>query len=348
MLNHPNYKSIGFQAALLVSSLFLAITALAAPQETTIRLATLAPRGTSYVQSLQAMREKWRQAPGGGIKLIIYPDGTMGSEADMVRRMRVGQIQAAMLTVGGLSEIDPSVSALQNMPMVYRSLDEAEYVRTRMQPDLEKRLADKGFVVLFWGDAGWVRFFSRAPAYTPEDFKRMKVFVTAGDNNEVEIMKAVGYKPVALEWTDTLISLQTGLIDAVPAPPFLALAGQYNTVTHHMLELDWAPLIGATVITKKAWDVLPPEARDVMRSAAAEAGRQIQARSREESNESVAAMQKRGLQVHTMTPLAETEWRKFAESIYPRIRGKMVPADMFDEVQRLLAEYRAARDKGKS
>jgi TRAP-type C4-dicarboxylate transport system substrate-binding protein len=217
-----------------------------------------------------------------------------------------------------------------------------------MEPDLEKRLADKGFVVLFWGDAGWVRFFSKAPAYTPEDFKKMKVFVTAGDNNEVEIMKAAGYKPVALEWTDTLISLQTGLIDAVPAPPFLALAGQYNTVTRHMLEVDWVPLVGATVITKKAWDALSVEARDVMRTAAAEAGQQIQARSREESNESVAAMQKRGLQIHTMTPEMEAKWCRLAESVYPKIRGKMVPADMFDEVQRLLAEYRAEHNKGQS
>jgi TRAP-type transport system periplasmic protein len=340
------FKSMALFATLVGLSLFAGAIALQAQQQTTLRLATLAPRGTSYVESLTAMGEKWRQAPGGGIKLIIYPDGTMGTEADMVRRMRIGQIQAALLTADGLSEIDPSVSVLQKMPMVYRSLDEAEYIRVQMQPEIEKRLAAKGFVALNWGDAGWVRFFSTNPASTPDEYKKLKIFVTADDNDEIEIMKAAGYKPVALEWSDALVSLQTGLINAVPVTPFLALAGQYNTVTHHMLEINWAPLIGGMVITKQAWDSLPEPTRNAMRDAAVEAGKQIQARSRQESDEAVAAMQKRGLQVHALTPEAEAEWVKLAETVYPQIRGKMVPEDIFDEVQRLLAQYRAKSGKG--
>jgi TRAP-type C4-dicarboxylate transport system substrate-binding protein len=316
-------------------------------QQVTIRLATLAPRGTSYVESLTAMGEKLRQAPGGGAKLIIYPDGTMGTEADMVRRMRIGQIQAALLTVTGLSEIDPSVGVLQKMPMVYRSLDEAVYIRGQMQSRIEKKLADKGFVVLNWGDAGWVRFFTTVPASTPEDFKKLKIFVTADDHDQVEIMKAAGYKPVPLEWSDALVSLQTGMIDAVPATPFLALAGQYYTVTHHMLEVNWVPLIGGMVITKQALDSIPPQIRDVLREAAVESGKLIQARSRLESDQAVAAMQKRGLQVHAVPPEIEAAWIKFAENIYPRIRGKMVPEEDYDELQRLLAQYRAKQGKQK-
>jgi TRAP-type C4-dicarboxylate transport system substrate-binding protein len=215
-----------------------------------------------------------------------------------------------------------------------------------MQPDIEKRLADKGFIALYWGDAGWVRFFSTVPALTPDDYKKLKVFSTADDNDEIEIMKAAGYKPVALEWSDALVSLQTGLINVVPVTPFLALAGQFNTVTHHMLEINWAPLIGGMVITKQAWDALPTQTRNAMRDAAIEAGKQIQSRSRQESDEAVTAMQKRGLQVHPLTPEAEMEWRRLLDTVYPRIRGKMVPEDIFDEVQRLLVQYRAKNDKG--
>lgn len=346
MRNRTVSVSRGLLAVLAGLTLFAETSPLPAQQQTTIRLATLAPRGTSYVGSLTAMGEKWRQAPSGGAKLIIYPDGTMGTEADMVRRMRVGQIQAALLTADGLSEIDPSVGVLQKMPMVYRSLDEAEYIRMQMQPKIEKRLADKGFIALNWGDAGWVRFFSTVPASTPDEFKKLKVFVTADDHDQIEIMKAVGYKPVPLEWSDALVSLQTGLINVVPVTPFLALSGQYNTVTHHMLELNWAPLIGGMVITKQAWDSLPPQARNAMRDAAVEAGKQIQARSRQESDEAVAAMQKRGLQVHLVTPGVEAEWHKLAETVYPRIRGKMVPEDIYDEVQSLLVQYRAKQGKG--
>ncbi|MBI4026004.1 MAG: TRAP transporter substrate-binding protein DctP, partial [Verrucomicrobia bacterium] len=176
----------------------------AAEGQARVKLATLAPRGTSFHQTLQTMGEKWRQSPGGGVALTIYPDGTMGGEANMVRKMRAGQIQAAMLSVGGLSEIEDSVRALQNMPMMFHSLEEVDYVREKLQPALEKKFLEKGFVILFWGDAGWVRFFSRHPAVRPDDFKKLKMFAWSGDNNQIDIMKSAGYHPVPLEYTDTL------------------------------------------------------------------------------------------------------------------------------------------------
>ena len=109
-----------------------------------VRLGTLAPKGSSYHQILLSMAEKWRQAPGGGVSLTIFSDGSMGGEADMVRRMRVGQIQSGLLTVVGLSAIDPSVSALQDMPMMFHSLDEVDYVRQKLSPTIEKKVIGKG------------------------------------------------------------------------------------------------------------------------------------------------------------------------------------------------------------
>ncbi len=310
-----------------------------------VKLATLAPKDTSLHQALQEMGEKWRQATGGGVALTIYTDGTVGGEADMVRKMRIGKIQSAMLTVVGLSEIDPSVTALQKMPMVFRSLDEVDYVRGKLTPNLERRFLEKGFIVLFWGDVGWVRFFTKKPVIGPQDLKKMKVFVWAGDNPQVDLMTAAGYQPVSLETNDILPGLQTGLISAIPTVPLIALAGQFYGPCPHMLELNWAPLVGGTVITKSAWDSIPSAGREALRKAAVEAGDQIKARSRAESEQSVKAMKKRGLVVHPVPPEIEREWRKAAEETYPKIRGKMVPADMFDEVQRLLQEYRKSGRK---
>lgn len=307
-----------------------------------IRLATLAPKDTSFHKSLQAMGEKWRLASNGSVNLTIYTDGTMGGEADMVRRMRVGQIQAAMLTVGGLSQIDDAVGGLQNTPMMFRSLAELDYVHEHLRPMLEKRFLDKGFVVLFWGDAGWVRFFSKQAALHPADMKKKRMFVGTGDVRTSDIIKAVGLNPVPLEQTDILTGLQTGLIDVVPSVPFYALAGQFYGPAPHMLEVNWAPLVGGTLITKKAWDSIPEGLRETFRKAAAEAGDQIKARSRAEGDESVEAMKKRGMMVHALTPEVQVEWQEFAEQVYPMVRGKIVPADMFDEVQRMLKEYRAA------
>lgn len=309
-----------------------------APQR--IRLGTLAPQGSSYHRILQEMGEQWRIKTNGAVQLTVYA-GTMGSEPELVRRMRLGQLQAGTLTVTGLQEIDPAVSALQEMPMMFRSLDEVEYVRAQLEPRLDQLFADKGFQVLFWADAGWVHYFTRKPALHPDDLKTMKTFVTAGDIKHFDIMKSAGYPPVALEWADALTALRTGMIDAVPTIPLVALSSQFYTVANHMINVDWAPLVGATVITKKAWDAFPPETQAALRTAAADAGKRFQERGRQEADSAVAAMQKRGLEVVPIPPAVEAEWRAMAESFYPQIRGSLVPADMFDEVQRLLTEYRA-------
>ena len=305
-----------------------------------IRLGTLAPQGTSYHRVLQQMAEQWRTATGGRVQTIVYA-GTMGSELEIVRRMRLGQLQAGALTETGLREIDPAVAALEEMPLMFRSLDEAAFVRSRLAPELAQRLADRGFVVLFWADAGWARFFTHTPATRPDDFRHLKMFVTAGETQQFDLMRSAGFQPVSLEWSDALTALQTGMIDVVPTIPYFALSMQFQTVANNMLDLDWAPIVGALVINKRVWDGLDADTRAVIQAAADSAGARFQADGRAESDSAVAAMQRRGLHVIEVPPAAQAEWRQAAERLYPQIRGNLVPADMFDEVVRLLAEYRA-------
>ena len=307
-----------------------------------IRLATVVPQGTSYHHLLQAMGARWRADTRGQVQLTVYA-GTMGSESDLVRRMRLGQLQAAALTAMGLREIDRAVGALQLMPLVFRTLDELDFVRGRLEPVLDRRLADRGFVVLFWADAGWARFFMRRPAARPNDFKQFKIHVTAGDNTTFDLMRSSGFSPVLLEWSDVLTALQTGMIDVVETMPYHALAMQYYTVARSMLDLNWAPVVGAVIVSKKTWDGLSPEIQATLRSGAAEAGRQFGERGQVEADEAVAAMRRRGLTVVPVPLDAQAEWQAVAESFYPRIRGSLVPPDMFDEVMRLRAEYRGSR-----
>jgi TRAP-type C4-dicarboxylate transport system substrate-binding protein len=326
--------------------LFLLTGTLAAQERpATIRLATVMPSGTSYHQILQQMGQAWRQAPGGGVTLTIYAGGSMGGEADIVRRMRQGQLQAAMLSVVGLSDIDKSVTALSLMPMMFRSMEEVDYIREQLRPDLEKRLLEKGFVALLWGDTGWVRLFSKEPVVRPPDLKKLPLFVWSGDNYQSDLMKTMGFQPIPLETSDILPGLQTGLISAVPMPPFHALATQVYGPAPHMLELNWVPLVGATVITSKAWEAVPAASREALKKAAEEAGAQMRARGRKEAVESVQTMTRRGLKTHAPSPEVEAEWRRMAEEVYPKIRGGVVPAGMFDKAQRLLADYRAGKGK---
>lgn len=331
--------------ALCSLGFLLPMTALA---QTRIRLGTLLPTGSSQYQALEAMGQQWKAATGGSVVLTIYGGGTMGSEEDTVRRMRAGQLQAATLSAGGLSQVDPAIGAVQKIPMLYHSLEEMEFVRTKLEAEMEQRMEQKGFVVLCWSDAGWVHIFSRQPYTQPEEFrdKKSKVFVSASDERELELVNNLGFQAVPLEWPDVLISLQTGLVDTVPVTPFYALASQFDLVAKHLLVVNYVPLVGATVMTKKAWDGLSTDQREKVQRAAIEAGMRIQTRSRAESQEAIEAMKRRGLQVHNVPPELEVKWRHFAEGVYPRMRGAMIPADIFDKTLSLVAEYRASQKTG--
>ena len=310
-----------------------------------LRLGTLAPKNSLYHRQLLEVGEAWRTAQGAGAKYVVFPDGSQGGETELARRMRIGQLQGALLSVVGLHEIEPSISALQAMPLLFKNWDEVDYVREKMRPAMEKKFLDKGFVVLAWGDAGWVRFFSKEPAFRPDDYKKMKFFAWGGEADQQEIMKSLGYTPVPLETSDILPSVQTGMINVVPSTPYFALASQVYTMAPNMLEINWAPIVGALVVTKKAWDDMSPATQEVVRAAGEKAGAQIRSKARLEVEEAVDAMKKRGLTVNRPSSEQMREWNELADKLYPRIRGTLVPADTFDEVMRHLKTFRSSKTK---
>src|SRR5689334_9979439 len=132
----------------VMAGLLLATSSQAAAPLVTI--GTLAPEGTSYHRSLLEMREKWAKAPGGGVRLRIYAGGKLGGDAKMVSQMRLGALDAGMLTSAGLFEIDPGAAGLQGVPMMYRCLTVLDYVTEKFKDLLEVGLAEHGVNVLTW------------------------------------------------------------------------------------------------------------------------------------------------------------------------------------------------------
>ena len=311
-------------------------------------VATVAPPGTSFHKSFQNMADQWRSAPGGGVLLNIY-QGTQGGEPTIVRRMsdRVAQLDGAMLTAVGMGQIDRSATVLEMMPMVFHTWEEVDFVRERLRPRLEKAFYAKGYVVLFWGDAGWVRWFSTKPILRPPDLKPMKVFAASGDPEGVELMKLF-YNPIVLEPDKIPSSLQTGMINTVPIPPFFANLLQVSPPANHMLDLNYVPVVGAMVVTRRAWDKVPAQTQASLRQLAEKAGEEIRRNSRKEDLATVATMRdKHHLVVHALPPGAEQEWRESIATVYPKMRGTVVPADLFDEVLAALVEFRSQNPTAK-
>ncbi len=306
---------------------------------TVIKMATLAPEGSSWHRVLQEMGKEWETVSGGAVVLRIYPGGVVGDEDAMLRKMRVGQLHAAAITGMGLAFLDRSFYGL-HVPMMYASDEEFDYVRDRLAPLLEKRLEEKGYVVLNWGDAGWVYFFARKPFAHPSEMKAMKLYIGAGDEPLTQLYKQAGFQPVPISIVDILPGLQTGLIDAFNATPLAALAFQWFALAPNMADFKWAPLTGVTIIDKRAWEKIPEELRPKILKVSRDASERLRREIRNLNRKAIQAMVKNGLKIIPVSSSVEAEWRKIVEEIHPRIRGQIIPADVFDAVVKYRDEFR--------
>ena len=324
-------------AAVVAASFICAATAQA--QTVTVKMATLVPDGSSWHQILKETAERWRTLSGGRVVVRLYPGGVAGDDPDVVRKMRLGTLNAGVLTSVGVAEIDKSVYAL-GIPMMYSSYEEVYDVLEKMRPGLEAKLEAKGFVVLNWCDGGWVRFFAQKPVAVPDDLRALKRFSWAGDNQSVEVWRAAGFNPVPLPSTEIATALQTGLVNALGVPPQVAVITQYYNHAKNMTDLPWQLLLGATLISKATWEKIPADVRPTLLQAARDDGRRLQEEIRKSGDKDVEAMRKRGLNVVSVDARARDLWRQTAEGMYSRIRGPIVPADAFDEAMRHRDAYR--------
>lgn len=316
---------------------FLAAGGAASAQ--TIKLGTLAPKGSPWFEILQDMTAEWGQASGGGIKVRVYPGGAIGDERDMVRKMQIGQLQGAVLTAEGLSIIVPEILALQ-LPMMFKTDGELDYVRGKLADEFEALFEARGYKILNWGDVGWVRLFSRAPVVELEDLRRQKLFTWAGDPELSAGYTMQGMKVVPLPVPEIFSGLQSGMIDALYAAPVAALSYQWFGIANQMTELKMLKLIGATVVTRKTWNKIDPAVRADIAAAAVRAGDDASGKIREFEAEAIRVMQEHGLKIHPVTGEQAETWEASVRSSWVVFTESRVSAKLVARVERLRNEYR--------
>jgi TRAP-type C4-dicarboxylate transport system substrate-binding protein len=322
---------------LLLVPLFCSLPTLARAQEVVIKLGTLAPSGSTWHTLLKEMGQKWSEASSGKVKLRIYPGGVVGNEGDMVKKMRINQLQAAALTTIGLHDVAPDPQAM-DLPMIIRSFAELDYVRQHIGPRLEQLLDAKGYIVLSWSDVGFVRFFSTKSFSGLSALQRDgKIFCWDGDPASAEAWRAAGFHPVIMSSTDVVPSLQTGLIDTVAMAPLYAFTSRIFERAKYMIDPPWSTLSGAMVVRKDVWEKIPTDLRPKLLEVAHEYGKRISAEVRRMDDEASRTMKQQGLQVVHADANA---MRAAAAAAYKVIRGRVVPANTFDEMQKLAEEAR--------
>jgi len=318
-------------AALLLFTLAPA-GALAAPP-ITLKVATLAPSGSAWHDLLKELAQAWEQAAGGQLKVKVYPGGAQGSEGEMIRKLGIGQLQAAALSNVGLHDVVPEAQAFST-PALFRDEAELRCAFARLGPSLTAAFERRGLVPVQWTVVGAASFFCTAPMRTPADLAGRKLFAWEGDPGSAEAWRSAGFHPVVLSSTDLVPALQTGMVECLANAPAYALGARLFDRARHRLDLPVAWLLGALVVRRDAWEQVPAALRPRLLEIAHTLGERIDREAGRLNAEALVAMERQGLQTVAANPAA---WQAALERTWPALRGPVVPAPFFDEV-------RAARD----
>lgn len=313
-----------------------------------VKMGTLAPDGSSWHQLLVDMGHKWHEATNGNVVLRIYPGGVAGDERDMIRKIRIGQIHAAAVTIEGLTEISRDMNVFY-IPMLVDSFEDLDSIRKALSPQLFAELKKNGFRVLSWADIGWAYWFTKNPITVPEQLRKLRLFTWAGDYYTAELWKSAGFHPVPLSSVDILPSLQTGIIDAFPTTPLAALSFQWFALAPNMLDLKWGPVIGAIILSDRIWNSIPSVYHEEMKRISAEVEREAR-NLVPEAESALAVMGEHGLIVNYPKPAEKQRWVELTTSFYPHIRGTLVPEKIFDraiELKRELVKAKTTQSREK-
>ena len=304
-----------------------------------VKLATFVPATSLWGKNLNQMKAEWTRDTGGRVVLTIFPGGSQGDDVRVMQKMRLGALQAAALSTG-LSSVDDAFNVF-SIPFFFESYDELAYVLDELTPELERRLETKGFILLNWGYGGWAHVFTTEHVTTVEDLKKARIFTAMGDDRMAQLYKANGFEPQALAPTDIPTGLKTGMIEALPTTPLAALSFQWYSDIPFMMDVALAPVLGATVITQRAWRGISEADRAAMLDSAKQLERRLLTAVPEQDGDAVEQMRARALTV-VEVDASGPAWQVLASSFAESMRGTMVPPDILDMATRARDAFRAS------
>jgi TRAP-type C4-dicarboxylate transport system substrate-binding protein len=328
----------GRSAAALVVLLLCGSAASAgkAGEAALLRIATLAPEASGAGAIFKAFDKGVRERSGDKLQLRLYAGGVAGDERDVIRKMKIGQLEGAALTSIGLGQIVRSVLVLQ-MPGLFESREQVDKVRRELASEFQRQFESAGYVLLGWGDVGDRRVFGKKPVASPRDYKSVRPWVWREDPISNELMSIVGANGVALGLPEVFAALQTGMVDTVTATAVSALGLQWFRFVKYMSKSTGEPVVGATVVRKDWFDAQPPDVQKALREVSQSFSAQLLTRVRSEDERAAQTLRSRGVQEYDMMA-KRAEWEPILRKLAERMAGKLYSRELLERV------YRVAHD----
>jgi TRAP-type C4-dicarboxylate transport system substrate-binding protein len=303
-----------------------------------IKLATLAPEGSAWIQVLKAAADEAQQKTGNAVQFKIYPGGVMGDERDMVRKMHIGQIHASMLSSASLASLFSEIDVLQ-IPFLFNSYSEADFVVGKMDDGFKNGLEKNGYVALGWSEAGFVYLMSTVPVDSLEQLRKAKVWIWSDSPMAKAIFSEAGVIGVPLSITDVLVGLQTGLVEVTYAPPSVAIALQWFTRVKYVTDAPLNYMLGGLVTKKDAFDKIDPQNQVVVKEVFQRHMARLKEVIRTENQEALTIMQKQGVKLLTPGKTTIAEFKAISEKAMQKEDGHKFSPKTKEQVFSWLKAY---------
>ena len=328
---------------LVASALVLpGVARVGAGNETVIRFAYLAPAGSSWDRVFKAWGNSLNKKTGGAVKFQFFNGGVAGDERDVIRKMKLGQIDVSSFTTIGLAQIARPASLLM-MPGIVDSSAQLNAVRGALASDFEDMFHKEGYKLLGWGDAGFGRILSKKPILTPSDYKTTRPWTPRDDSAFPEFMKIVGANGVPLGIPEVFPALQTGMVDTVTCSAIAAVALQWFRYVEYVSKEAAVPIVGATLLRNEVLKSLPPDHAQALIETGKSAQDLLLSQVQSEDEKAFATLTgKMGLKEFATlaTPDQKKAWEKANETLHKNLTGKLWTAEFYKKVKDKAASFK--------
>lgn len=323
-------RAAGLGAALAPSGIARAETP---AQGIVLRIATLAPNGSSWMRVFNAWGNTLKQRTGGHLQLRFYAGGAAGDERDVVRKMREGQLDGGALTTVGLGQMVRPVLVLQ-APGACRNYAQVDAVRQQLAADFEREFDAAGYKLLGWGDAGAARIFSNRPVLTPSDMRQTRMWSWRDDPTWQSVLQAAKVNGVALGLPEVYPALRTNRIDAFPGTALAAVAFQWHTRATHVTRDARGVVIGALVLRKDKFEGLPPDLKAALLETGEQAHKALARAIRKDDQTAFDAIVQRGVKVVDSSAQGGA-WDPVLQAARRSLVGTLYSAELLQRVERV-------------
>jgi TRAP-type C4-dicarboxylate transport system substrate-binding protein len=304
--------------------------AAAADQPIELRIATLAPSGSSWMKVFNAWNLTIQKETNETLKLRFYAGGSQGDERDFVRKMRAGQMDGASITTTGLGQLVRQILVL-SVPGVFDEYDQLDRVRAALNDRFAGMFDQEGYTLLGWGDVGKTRLFSMERVERPSDIKKLRPWAWKDDLIFTEFLKVVGANPVRLGVPEVYPALQTRMVDTLPASALAAVSLQWYTRLKYVTKRNSGIIVGATLVRKDKFEQLSDAQKQVLVETSVRAHKALNTSIRRDDDKSYRTVLQRGLS-EVDTTENQAEWEEAGKEVRERLAGRVYPKSLLEAV----------------